>query len=894
MREEWPLVGRDRELDFAGRVLGTPRLSGLVLAGRPGVGKTRLAKETVVRAAAGGAVTVWARASKAAAGIPLGAVAHLLPEWDGRGMDRARLLHAAASRLVESAKGRRLVVGVDDAALLDDASATLVYQLAANGGAFVVATAEVGYPVPDPIFALWKEGVAERLDINELNRAQTEELVTTVLGGHVDGSTLRELWELTLGNALFLREVVESGLERGTLLRSGGVWRFDGPLTPGARLIEMIEARIGALDADEQTLVELLAFGEPIGSEVLLRLGAHRVLVSTERKGLVVSERSERRLEVRLAHPLYAEVLRRRTSPLRERRTYQILAQAIEAAGARRATDNVRIVTWRLAGGLPVDSALIRGTAEQTMKIDFRHAERLARSAAELDGGFAARYLLGQVLMGAGRAQQAEHTLAGLVGDTTDDDQRARLAVTRVTNLYWGLADTRRAHVVLREAQMQVSTQVAGDELATVQAAILRDSGSCEDSLQLLREVVARPGQSDRVLLQAFTVACPVLARAGRFGDALAAAERGIELTHRTEDPTMPWGPVALESGQCGAYAFAGRLDEAEALAAGGYARALSNHWPTAKAVHASWLGIVALLRGRVLGAQRWLREAVESAQHAPFPFMPALLGELTVATALSGELEAAEALLDQTDAALTEVTQFSAPWAALSRCWVAAARDETSLAVTLAQQTADLARDRGHLQCELVALHDVVRLDSAPVVLDRLQVAAAGAQGRLAPAYLEHAQALVAADGPRLDAVAANFATIGAGLLAAEASAQAARAHEAVDRIGSARASAGRAHAWAQACEGARTPALVRLEAPVDLTKRELEIAQLAASGMTSRTIAERLVVSVRTVDNVLRSVYAKLGVAGRGELAPLVGRGRSPSLREREPGIPARLSSR
>ncbi len=37
MRQEWPLIGRAAELDFARRTLATPTLSGLVLAGRAGV-----------------------------------------------------------------------------------------------------------------------------------------------------------------------------------------------------------------------------------------------------------------------------------------------------------------------------------------------------------------------------------------------------------------------------------------------------------------------------------------------------------------------------------------------------------------------------------------------------------------------------------------------------------------------------------------------------------------------------------------------------------------------------------------------------------------------------------------------------------------------------------------
>jgi DNA-binding CsgD family transcriptional regulator len=57
-----------------------------------------------------------------------------------------------------------------------------------------------------------------------------------------------------------------------------------------------------------------------------------------------------------------------------------------------------------------------------------------------------------------------------------------------------------------------------------------------------------------------------------------------------------------------------------------------------------------------------------------------------------------------------------------------------------------------------------------------------------------------------------------------------------------------------------------------VPLTNREREIAQLAADGLPSRVIAERLYVSVRTVDNHLGRIYTKLGVAGRSELRDIL----------------------
>ncbi|MFS8099295.1 helix-turn-helix transcriptional regulator [Lentzea alba] len=52
-------------------------------------------------------------------------------------------------------------------------------------------------------------------------------------------------------------------------------------------------------------------------------------------------------------------------------------------------------------------------------------------------------------------------------------------------------------------------------------------------------------------------------------------------------------------------------------------------------------------------------------------------------------------------------------------------------------------------------------------------------------------------------------------------------------------------------------------------LTRREREIAVLAARGLTNKEIASSLVISVRTVDNHLSNAYAKLGIATRGELA-------------------------
>ncbi len=53
------------------------------------------------------------------------------------------------------------------------------------------------------------------------------------------------------------------------------------------------------------------------------------------------------------------------------------------------------------------------------------------------------------------------------------------------------------------------------------------------------------------------------------------------------------------------------------------------------------------------------------------------------------------------------------------------------------------------------------------------------------------------------------------------------------------------------------------------ELTERETEVLHLLAEGMTNKDIAQTLILSVRTVEAHLRSIYGKLGVSSRTEAA-------------------------
>jgi DNA-binding NarL/FixJ family response regulator len=55
------------------------------------------------------------------------------------------------------------------------------------------------------------------------------------------------------------------------------------------------------------------------------------------------------------------------------------------------------------------------------------------------------------------------------------------------------------------------------------------------------------------------------------------------------------------------------------------------------------------------------------------------------------------------------------------------------------------------------------------------------------------------------------------------------------------------------------------RREGPAGLTRREVEVLQLVARGLSNRDIAERLVIAPKTVSNHVEHIYGKIGCSSR-----------------------------
>ncbi len=171
----------------------------------------------------------------------------------------------------------------------------------------------------------------------------------------------------------------------------------------------------------------------------------------------------------------------------------------------------------------------------------------------------------------------------------------------------------------------------------------------------------------------------------------------------------------------------------------------------------------------------------------------------------------------------------------------------------------------------EVFALHTAVCFGDRTVA-DRLTHLATQVDGPRAPAAAAHAAALAADDGPGLLAASAQLETMGALLLAADASAQAAVLHRARGTGAQAAFASARATRLAERCEGARTPALLAGTSPLPISAREREVATMVVTGLSNRQIATRLHVSVRTVEGHIYRACIKLGVTDRTALAALL----------------------
>jgi DNA-binding CsgD family transcriptional regulator len=863
----WPFVGRGAQLS---RLRAALRRGGAVVAGDAGVGKSRLALEAVHGLEARFSV-LHAGGTEAGTGIPFGAFAQHLPAASASANGPGNVLRWAADAL-RPPPGRRLLIVVDDAHLLDRSSAALAHHLVLHRQATLLATVRSGERMPDPVVALWKDELVVRLDLGPLAEHETAQLLIEVLGGPVEAAAVRHVWRTTRGNVLFLRELVIAAQATGRLSLEHGVWRWRGGLPLGDRLRELVATRLGAIDADVRDVVEFVTFGEPLGIGLLEALTSPGQLERAEERHLITADRDGRRLQVRLAHPLYGELIRAETGELHRRATLARLADAVEATGMRRRDDPLKVALWRLDAGAPADpAALLAGCRLAWAMYDLDDAARLGMAAVAAGADPAAAAEVGMIMHFASCYPESEQILARVDPATADDQVLAQWAYARAMNLAWGLGRKETAHDLLNTTIARLASPAARQELELLQAVLYVHDGRCADARRQAARARALGSPTPRVAAQFAALEGIVLAHTGYADEALRRSETALaDLSRQEASPNLlaVWGHICIH-----AAVFRGDLPTAEAHTARTHqAVAEREAWKLAQLGLAAARAQNLRLRGKIADAVRQSREGMPGEGDRVNNSHLWCLGELAYSAAQAGDSAAtreALALFERYRPQRRRIMDF---FGDLAEPWLRAAEGDPAAAAEALVGVAAMADELEMRGLALFALHDAVRLGAGSRVADDLGVLAPAVAGPLAALLARHASAQATADGAELDEVAKRFRHLGMLLYAAEASAQAAQAHAAAQRERAAARSAALAASLAARCPGAHTPALRGLSFP-ELTERQREIAQLAATGLSNREIADRLVLSVRTVANHLAAAYDRLGVNDRGQLATLLG---------------------
>jgi len=745
----------------------------------------------------------------------------------------------------------------------------LSHLLATTERNFVLATLRSGEPAPDSVVALWKDGTAERLELHPLTSQEVAELVEAALGGPVDGVTVHRFHHRTRGNTLFLRELVLSSLGSGALQQEEGVWRLRGSLPASSRLVEIIEARLGELDDPTRQTLGVLALGEPLEVQLLKVVDPAINLAFLEKRGLVKIESDHRRLVAHLPHPLYAEVLRARVSPLFARASAEALARALKRAGARRREDTLRLAIWSLDGNAWLEPELmVTAATTARQRYDFPLAERLARAAVEAGAGFEAGLLLAQACWLQGRGEDALRELGKLDAEAITDEQRTLLAVARIGVLDWSLKKTDEALRVAEEAEGAIGDLSCRDQITAERARILGRSGRSSAAVALALPLLDRVAGA--ALVSACFAAGTSMSVTGQFDEAIEASIRGHAAHLELAGPPLPFGPYLHLAIRAKALMNAGRLTEARALCRQEYNKAVKEASLEAQSFFSFGLAGVALLEGRAATAARIAGESAAAFRELGWRlWVRNALAVRALALAFMDQPEAACSVLSELDALGVPESELMGPEVLQARAWTEVAAGNSAQGLTRLNEAVAMARWAGAHALESAALHDMARLGRAPEVFARLRELTNVVEGVLARARAAHTEALVAQDAPGLEASSFSFEDCGALLLAAEAAADAAVVWRRVGQPRRATWAERRSSALATRCEGARTPSLTVVPpARATLTPRELEIARLVASGLSDKEVAARLFISHRTVENRLHTVYEKLGLERRAEL--------------------------
>lgn len=887
-----PFVGRRHYVDAATETLRSGATGAVLLVAEPGLGKSALA-EAIAENLAGEMIVMRVHGSPSLANVPYGVLAPYLVDLpEDPTSSHVAILRAFWAQFERLRAGRELplLLLVDDAHELDPATANVIVDLITANWAKVVASCRPRPGLPPSLMQLWYDSMAERFDLEPLSRDDVDDAAERILGGPVLPSTSHMLWTASEGNPMLLNCLLEDGRANGSIVRNNGVWLLAGPLaTGGPALTGAVRNQLLRRTPQEREALTMIALAEPVSLVALeATSGADMVQALVDSQLVEMSTDSEEQL--RLRHPVYGQAIRSMVSSSRSLQLRQQLISYLDSQPGSEAA-LLRMVAWSVESGVKVpDSQLLKAAIhaartfqnETAINLAARIHDpgpwqqgRAAASRAYFNLGLyteAARALEASKLDG---APGHNHSVAPAGGMLLEASIRTALAAAepggfgpalgRGPGQRSGASRSVIAQALpLRPLMQLLELDAAGDFQGL--AEMLDELGPA-----LLADVEDR--KQDILSSFLLCMRSDVLRAQGDPVQALAEANQAAEQVPEDPEELFFIREFVLYR-QAAAAVDSGDWVQTEKLL-GSYEADAGPGLTTFGGTIQYFRGLALVRQGRFDAAFTLLRAAVEALRlNDPQQLLRCAVGMAGYAAVRAGERQHAQMMVEESrglrgpgrgpDWCLGPV--FAAATAEVLN------RDGAGLAAL--QDLLDSVFPTLTASARLQALSLWLELGSGTAVDQTLELTLT-MTGPWARAWSHFAAARGTRDPATAMKAAESVASLGMMRMARDGFAHAAGLYKAAGDQGGARQAAIRQGQ----CDhdlGDQRPGAVAgpaQTAQVQLTRRERDIIVLAIEGLTDRQIADRLMVSVRTVEGHLYRSYAKLGIRRREELEGTAG---------------------
>ncbi|WP_136041069.1 MULTISPECIES: LuxR C-terminal-related transcriptional regulator [unclassified Microbacterium] len=818
--------------------------------GRPGSGRTTFLRRLQEVLRESGYTVLLLAGSPGLQRVPLGGLSAFFGE--PASVSRLPDVGSYAQRLAKEAANGDFVLFIDDADHLDDASWGVI-RAVQHSALFPVVTThrrvkEVLQGARNPHL-----GRAYQLWMQPLRLDELEALLKHRADAAIDPATLSRIFGKSGGLAGLAIGIWEVGIQEGQLALNDGVWSAQGELW-SPTLGRLVERHIGPLRRREREALERLSLGGPLDLDSTVALLGGPLVEKLEEKALLTFELVNGEQRSAVAPPLIAEYFRHLALPAR-------------AARLARGTDGLAVIESRASSVTDVtDLRAAQPDAMFVRAVQDAARARLLRSRAEWEQGPSAENAF-SYLLALAAADLAPREVRSILSRTVHSDDMMPTIRLLGWHAAWlaGRGNLAQAKELLRDAEKR-----AGQYRPALQAARVRLEVLYEGHIGDIRDDVAPPdGLPDNVRGSVHVIRAAGLLISGQI---LAAEEELAQVDPHSlgadwADHETIRGMVRLAKGEHA---------QATLLAYSALEQARASADATAIRTTAYFAALCQLIRGNYREATTLVETAL--AVGTPSSNAPtSLLGALCIGSIVAGRTGSAglaQTRLDQAERLIIS----DGPFPAMSTSWpqsqiqLAAGRPD-SARQELRQGAERLWRRGARWNAVLEHLIEL-ELWPDPGRFEELRPRLDAVEGEFVAALRAYVEALVAENSTQLEESAPRLLRTGRPGFAVNAYDRAAQLFEDAGHAEDAERVRRAGDDLIASLDPGTFDAARFRSADILLTKREIQLARLAAMGWSNQQIATELVLSVRTVESHLHRIMKKTGTTSRRDLGPYLPR--------------------